>query len=290
MTTNTNNFGNLIADADTDTVFFSDKLEKKCPNLFKSITQKLHDNGKNFRLLKNTNDIWCRDYMPIQTADKRFVFYKYNPDYLQYPRYIKTITDVYKVDNIECVKQCGEEMDLVMDGGNVVKCGDKVVMTEKVFVANRNKTVSEVKRLLKEKFQCEKIVFLPWDYMYEMYGHSDGIVHYLDNERVLLTDYERNDAELAAKFRKILDKHFDVVSLDFEDVEHPHKSNWAYINYLQVGNLVLVPKLGFDEEDNLAEQQIKAALPNCKVEMVPNAMEAVNKGGALNCISWNVKI
>ena len=28
-------------------------------------------------------------------------------------------------------------IDLVMDGGNVVKCGDAVVMTDKVFVENK---------------------------------------------------------------------------------------------------------------------------------------------------------
>ena len=60
----------------------------------------------------------------------------------------------------------------------------------------------------------------------------------------------------------------------------------AYINFLQVGKLVLVPQLGI-AEDEQALLQIADAMPRCKVVGVP-ALEAVRKGGAMNCISWNV--
>ena len=39
-----------------------------------------------------------------------------------------------------------------------------------------------------------------------------------------------------------------------------------------------------------ALQQIKDYLPECNVIGVPNAMEAVSKGSALNGISWNIKV
>ena len=69
--------------------------------------------------------------MPIQTSEKRFVFYKYNPDYLKTKYYLRTITNVNRVGNIECLRQDGEvfDLDLVIDGGNVVRCDDKIVMT-----------------------------------------------------------------------------------------------------------------------------------------------------------------
>lgn len=238
-----------------------------------------------YHLLSNTRDIWCRDYMPIQTDEKRFVFYKYNPNYLQKPHLKRTITDVTQIGEVDCLRQSeAVNLDLVVDGGNVVKCGDKIVMTEKVFFENRDKSRDEVRRLLEEAFHCE-IVFLPWDTV-ETYGHSDGIIHYAGGNRVLMTNYADSDADMARKFTRILDKHFEVIHLEY-NVKRKHRRSWAYINYLQIGNLILVPQLGYPEDEQ-ALQQIANALPQCEVIGI-EALEAVRKGGALNCISWNVR-
>ena len=49
---------------------------------------------------------------------------------------------------------------------------------------------------------------------------------------------------------------------------------------------MLVPQLGLDE-DQQALEQIRKALPHHEVISIP-ALEAVRRGGALNCISWNI--
>jgi len=277
----------LLADTNTDTVYFSNYLPKQCPNLYKNLKKFLKDNGVDCRLLKYTNDYWCRDYMPIQTEDNRFVSYKYLPNYLNDDENRKYITNVKKVDNIDFLKWGDNvvDLDLIIDGGNVVKCGNKIVMTEKVFVENENKSRDDVQKMLTDAFECE-IVFIPWD-REEIYGHSDGVIHYLGDNRVLMTNYEQIDTDMTTKFRRVLDEHFDVVSLKY-DIEHLDKNSWAYINYLQIGKLVLVPQLGIPE-DQQALQQIRAYLPECNVIGVPDAMEAVKQDGALNCISWNIK-
>ncbi|MBR3572180.1 MAG: SEL1-like repeat protein [Bacteroidales bacterium] len=268
----------------TDTVFFSDWLPKECPILYESLHKILHEKCIDHRLLTNTRDIWCRDYMPIQTDWNHFVFYKYNPDYLQKPHLRRTITDVNKVGNIDCLHE-GEiaNLDLVIDGGNIVKCDDKIIMTEKVFFENKDKSQVKVIRMLEEAFQCG-IVFLPWDKQ-EMLGHSDGIVHYVGNNRVLMTNYADFDASMARKYIKALDEYVEVIPLEY-NVKRKHKRSWAYINFLQIGSLVLVPQLGIPEDEQALEQ-ISAAMPKCSVVGIP-ALEAVRKGGALNCISWNV--
>ena len=191
-------YGNHMVDNLTDTVFFSDLLPERCPTLYQSLDKILKGNDIDHRLLSHTKDIWCRDYMPIQTSEKRFVFYKYNPDYLQTKYYQRTITDVNRVGNIECLRQDGEvvDLDLVIDGGNVVRCDDKIVMTEKVFFENKDKSRNEVQRLLEEAFERD-IIFLPWDRK-EIFGHSDGIVHYVGDNRLLITNYE----EIEAAYRK----------------------------------------------------------------------------------------
>ena len=278
-------YGNHMVDSLTDTVFFSELLPERCPILYNSLEMILKENDIDHRLLSHTKDIWCRDYMPIQTSEKRFVFYKYNPDYLQTKYYQRTITDVNRIGNIDCLRQDGEviDMNLVIDGGNVVRCDDKIVMTEKVFFENNDKSRNEVQRLLEEAFECD-IIFLPWDKK-EEFGHSDGILHYVGDNRVLITNYADFDAAKADQFLKKLEKYMEVIPLKY-NVKRKHERSWAYINFLQIGKLVLVPQLGIPEDEQ-AMQQIADAMPRCKVIGVP-ALEAVRRGGALNCISWNV--
>ena len=276
----------MLTDSLTNTVFLSNWLPEVCPILYQNLTKVLKDNTVRYRILGNTNDIWCRDFMPIQTDERRFVFYQYKPDYLQAEHKRRYITDVNRVQNIDFLRQAQTvNLDLVLDGGNVVKCGHKVVMTEKVFAENRGRSRLEVQRLLEEAFQCD-IVFLPWDEN-EKCGHSDGILHYVGDSRVLLTNYDDLDRAFALAFLRILEKHFEVIPLKYT-VKQQHARSWSYINFLQVGRLVLVPQLGIPEDEQALEQ-ISKAMSHCKVVGIPS-LEAVRKGGALNCISWNIKM
>ena len=153
------------------------------------------------------------------------------------------------------------------------------------FVENKDKSPEEVRRLLEETFHCG-VVFIPWDRI-EKYGHSDGIIHYLGDNRVLMTNYDDFDKALAHDYLRFLEKHFDVATLKY-NVKRKHERSWSYINFLQIGNLVLVPQLGIPEDEQALEQ-ISVVMPNCEVIGIP-ALESVRRGGALNCISWNIKV
>ena len=279
----------MITDNLTTAVYFSDLLPKKCPILNQHIAAALEENQICYAYLSETKDIWCRDFMPIQINEDRFVFYKYTPDYLQSPYYHRIQTNPEKVfqapqNRLEQMLQNAITIDLVMDGGNVVKCGDIVVMTEKVFAENRDKSINEVDRILKDAFQCD-VLYLPWDHK-ETFGHSDGIVHFAGDGKVLITNYCDISPRFYCRFRVALEKHFEVIPLYYK-TKKTHARSWAYINFLQVGKLVLVPQLGL-EEDGQALEQISNALPDCEVVGIP-ALESVRRGGALNCISWNIK-
>ena len=300
----------MITDSITNTVFFSNLLLEKCPVLNAHIVDALRKRDIPFPYLKGTKDIWCRDYMPIQIEKDRFVFYRYTPDYLQDKTGLTLQTNpelVFQEESNELLRLLPMsmeeeirfdglrpisishplfhriELELVMDGGNVVKCGDKVVMTDKVFVENKDKTPQEVQRQIEEAFQCE-VVFLPWDRS-EKYGHSDGIVHSLGDNRVLMTNYADFDKAFADEYLRILEKNFDVTILKY-NVKRKHKRSWSYINFLQIGTLVLVPQIGIPEDEQ-AMEQISSTLPDCEIVGIP-ALEAVRRGGALNCISWNI--
>ena len=278
----------MTTDNLTNTVYFSDHLPKKCPILNQHIAEAFEGNGIRYAYLSETKDIWCRDFMPIQIDEDSFVFYKYTPDYLQDPKYIRLQTNTEEVfragvNRLEHLLQNAITIDLVVDGGNLVKCSDTIVMTEKVFAENKDKTHAKVEKILKDAFRCD-ILFLPWDRK-ETFGHSDGIVHYAGDGKILLTNYDDSSLYYFRRFRKALEKHFEIIPLKYA-TPRPHARSWAYINFLQVGKLVLVPQLGL-EEDEQALAQIADALIGCKVIGIP-ALEAVRRGGGLNCISWNV--
>lgn len=280
----------MITDSLTNTVFFSGLLPKKCPILSQHITEVLETKGIRYSYLSETNDIWCRDFMPIQIAEDRFVSYKYTPNYLQDKTGLHLQTNPEAVlqaqqNRLTHVLQNAVKVDLILDGGNVVKCGDTVVMTEKIFAENRDKSINEVDRILKDAFQCD-VLYLPWDHQ-ETFGHSDGIVHFAGDGKVIITNYGDISHRFYCRFRVALEKHFEVIPLYYK-TKRTHARSWAYINFLQVGKLVLVPQLGL-EEDAQALEQIGNALPGCEVVGIP-ALEAVRRGGALNCISWNIKV
>ena len=277
----------MTTDFQTTKVYFSSWLPTTCPKLWASMRDVLQNEGIDYAFLRDTADIWCRDYMPIQTSSKKMVVYKYSPDYLSSPKMQKYITDTELMKQ-QIKEEFGDvdfkELDLVIDGGNVVKCGDTIVMTEKVFKENPDWSEFMIIDKLEDAFGCE-VLFLPWDRT-EEYGHSDGIIHYVGNNRVLLTNYDDFSPEYYRSFREKLEKKFEVIPLSYP-IKNKSEHSWAYINYLHVGNLILVPHLGI-KEDQLAIEQIQYAVPeSMRVVSIP-AMEAVCKGGALNCVSWNI--
>ena len=283
----------MITDNLTNAVYFSSLLPEKCPVLNAHITEALQKRGIVYGYLPGTKDIWCRDYMPIQIEREHFVQYKYTPDYLQDKIGLRIQTNPEEVfqtedDQLQSIWQKCSAIDLVIDGGNVVKCGDVVVMTDKVFEENTDKSRNEVEQILQDAFQGE-LLFVPFDRNGDKYGlgHSDGIVHYIGNGKILLTNYDDFSTYFFRRYRKALEARFEVTTLKYKS-KRIHARSWAYINYLQIGSLVLVPQLGL-EEDAQALEQISNTLPECEVIGLP-ALEAVRRGGALNCISWNIQI
>jgi len=274
----------MITDNQTNKIYFSSYLENECPKLWASIHAALFERKIRHGLLRFPNYIWCRDYMPIQIADDNFVAYRFEPDYLvkekRYHHYLSC--DGYMICKEMTYPMTG--IDLIIDGGNVVKCGDTIVMTEKVFHENRQISREEVERKLRDKLKSD-ILFLPWD-REEEFGHSDGIVHFAGEGRVLMTNYEDYDPKLAKEIERRLEKKFDVIHLRYKS-KRKHMRSWAYINFLQTEHLIMVPQLGI-AEDEQALQQISDVFPEVETIGIP-ALEAVRRGGALNCISWNVK-
>lgn len=274
----------MTLDSQTDKVYISEHTLAQHPIITNRLLKLLDADNVAYELLKHTKDGWCRDYMPIQTGRNRFIQYRYNPDYLDNDN-----DRIYITDTAEQLKALGitaVKTDIVMDGGNVIKCDGCVIMTEKVFKENpyhaRNTLVDELERL----FESE-IVFIPWD-KYDKYGHADGMVRYAGGGKVLMTNYYDFDKAMGERIYERLARRFEVAMLHY-DAEKPHRHNWAYINFLQTSQIIAVPTFG-REEDAQAMAQIGNCYPDYKGRIYPVRVNGLVKdGGALNCITWNIQ-
>ncbi len=284
----------MISDFDTNTIYFSKllKTDSRFLETSKQIISTLDILGAKYKFLPDTKDIWARDYMPIQISKDKFIEYRYDPDYLQgnseeiETRELKTYPDIVcNTIGLRTIKT-----DIIIDGGNVVKSENAIILTDKVVWENeRNYSEKQLIKKLHDLFEVEKVVLIPWDEECE-YGHADGMLRFVSNEKVLISGfYEKADKELKKWILESLDKakiDRDWLRISKKEVE----DNIIYINFLQTKDLILVPSLNRPEEDDKAVEEISKHFPRYanRIDKV-NMSEIARHGGALNCITWTIK-
>ena len=117
--------------------------------------------------------------------------------------------------------------------------------------------------------------------------HSDGMVRYVEPGHVVINNYADMDERLREELLKSLHPYFPKIS-ELQYGKYARVNSWAHINFLRVGNFLLVPQIGI-ASDTVAIEQLKEIYRDC--ETVPcDAKGIVAKGGAFNCVSWNIKI
>jgi len=279
----------MIPDWKTNKLYFSDRLAKDYPENYANIEKALKDLQIEPHYLTDTKDIWARDFMPVQISEDEFIEYRYDPDYLQGKW--KGLRDLKSYPDIVCTrnKLPGTiKSDLIIDGGNVVKAENAVILTDKVAVENRM-TKTEVTKQLKNTFEVDKVVLIPWYKDEEEFGHSDGMVRFINDSTVLL---HQNDQDNPKLIRKLQESRFDIQWLIF-DGHKKNKYSWAYLNFLQIENAMLVPKLGNNEDEQAFEQLkniFKSSIDEKRIVQVDVKKLVENGKGALNCISWTIKV
>lgn len=280
----------MIADKDTNFVYFSQLLASttKFEHSCKNIIQILDESGVNYGFLKGTKDIWTRDFMPIQVEQDLNIEYIYDPNYLQGKKWRKIKSYSHLVCEINGIPT--KRTDLIIDGGNVIKSGDAVIMTEKVISENlENYPRDQIIGKLKELFQTDKLALIPQD-KDDPYGHADGMVRFIDERTVLVQGYYDS---YDPKFKDQFFGQLDNIGLSFKkmkfNVENEDERSWAYMNFLQTDKLILVPAFGIPE-DAQAMEQIRSFYSYYKHSQIKNVDMSVivEDGGALNCISWTV--
>ena len=228
----------MICDYQTNKVYLAEGLKHYMP-ICMNLLNALLAEGISIGFLPRTKSakyVWTRDYMPIQINETNFLRYVYSPDYLKgYEEYIPNYKGIDKDLKLNCTYT-----DIVLDGGNVIKCGQKVIMTDKVLLENNTRyKKDELLATLDKLFEAE-VVLIPWD-RYDEYGHADGMVRYIEGNRVLMNNYVDFDPNLRKRLLAALTPHFEVEELHY-DTPQQSKYTWAYINFLQTDKCIFSRK------------------------------------------------
>lgn len=322
----------FITDEKTNKVYISSLIDRESGDLDGQSRCKLKSCIEDFcsdcEPLLNTRDVWARDYMPIQLTKDIFLGYTYNPDYLV-EKYPNCITN-WQLHNVHTQKQKQSfdnltivQIPLILDGGNVVKAilngNPCMIMCSKVLQENNvieNEFRDWWKQWWKKNFNGTEmeLVLLPWEgKKLNPIGHADGMVRYIGEGHVLMTNYLDYDKKDKDYFGDTLNNVLEEAGFVVETLEFWNEfsddyifqllfdETWCYINYLQEGKRILVPSLGYPKLDDTARRQIEAAFKKANQDVEVQTIECnmtpivkdmndkMNSGGALNCLTWTIQ-
>ena len=279
----------MIADLETNVVFVADTLEREFPAVYSGLRDILGRHEIPLREIPETRSIWCRDYMPIQVSEDRFVQFRYAPDYLV-GKYRHLRADGQIGLGLPHVKNC-ERSEIVLDGGNVVGGRDRVIVCDKIFAENAGWAESDLIRRLGQLLEVGQVIVIPTE-PGDIVGHSDGVVRFCSEETVLANNYRNVDVRYQTALRRVLKRAGLVV------IELPYRPKsgrirgippafGCYINYLRAGQVVVVPRYGLSEDTDVLSS-LMVAFPDSDVWSL-DCSDMSREGGVLNCASWNVR-
>ncbi len=287
----------MITDQETNFVYFSEQLiEKGFETEYNKIVSILEKYKIGHGLLKGTKDIWCRDYMPIQVDKDKFVQFEYEPWYLNdTEEHKKSKSNPKEVcDNIN-IQPIFSNINL--DGGNVVKSHKKTILNERLFEENPKFIKTQIVEKLNKLFDSEIIIIPQINKANDTFGHADGMVRIYNSNTILVNELE-NEFEYWSKgiLKTIKDNNFKYIEIPwFEEnrkgfkKEYPDSAIGLYINFLEVGNLIIIPKFRIEgNRDDETYMIFKKHYPDKIIEQV-EINEIAKFGGLLNCMTWNIR-
>ncbi len=268
-------------------LYFSSWIEKdkRYAPFYKRLKNALHRHGAVCSLLDGTKDIWCRDYMPVYGSAGKAVQFRYNPSYLNDDKW-RSLPEEYLADlDLNPIYS-----ELNFDGGNLLLHNGTAIVSERVYEENPQWSRKEVEHELIEKLELERLIIIPSEPKdVDMTGHADGMCRFIDDCHVLLGDFTLNK-KLGDRISEILKRHgYEVLRLSvnpryYEEAER----DWLpAINYLIWEDVIYLPYLGSQYENSI----IKSIEDFFSIKVEPILVqEIVKDGGALNCVSWIMKI
>jgi agmatine deiminase len=278
----------VITDWETNAILIADTLPRRFPALFEDFAAVLKARHVPYAIIKGTRDVWLRDFAPIQVTGSRFVQFRYRPDYLRgHPGLITTPRVFKRFLFLKNLQSSG----LIIDGGNLVSNGSTVILTDKVFQENPDRTQNEIEHELRTALGQPRLIFIPQE-PDDIIGHSDGMMQFVSRDRIVLNDYSQIDDGFGQRLKRLLRKHgFRVTTLPYSPPQTKRRGIDSavgnYVNFVRVGNLLIIPTYGIPE-DGEAVRRLNRLKPRLKV--IPlNCRAIAQEGGALHCVTWNIQ-
>ena len=277
----------------TEVVYLSELLEEKFNDCFNRLVSILKKHGVEYRLLKGTKDIWCRDYMPIQTESGKLVQFRYEPSYLKGNKeWEDSRSDVREVCRLNGFEPVFSNINL--DGGNVLLCSGRAIVSDRIFTENPEYTDKEqLVKELSELLEAEVIIIPAQNG--DMTGHADGMVRFIDHDTILGNNRSEEYKYWTNGIEKVL-KDYNLKYIDvpffygYKDSKHPDHAIGVYVNYLAVGNLIVLPVFEVaGNKDAEAIAAFKQIFPDKIIETI-NYNDVALEGGVLNCTTWVYRI
>ena len=272
-------------------VYLSALLRTKYPDTCERLIRILDKHHVKYGFLEGTKDIWCRDYMPVQTESGKLIQFKYAPSYLkgnkEWEDSRSDVEEVCRTNNINA-----QSSNINLDGGNVLICDGRAIITDRIFSENPDWNneclITELGKLL----ECEIIIIPALRSKDEDFtGHADGMVRFVDRNTILGNRLSDEYKYIQEGMQKVMEKYnlsyIDIPFFITKDPEHPYSAIGIYVNYLEVNNLIVLPVFG-REEDKQAVEIIQKTFPDRVIETI-DYNDVAQEGGLLNCTTWVAK-
>lgn len=274
--------------SDEQTVYLSGLFKTTYPETCGRLVEILEKHHVKYAFIEGTKDIWCRDYMPIQTPSGKLIQFKYDPSYLkkneEWESSRSDVKEVCKLNNIDA-----QFSDINLDGGNVLICDGRAIISDRIFSENPDRDRDELVKELSQLLECE-IIIIPAEND-DMTGHADGMVRFVNRNTILGNNLEAEYKYWRERMQKVIEKYnLKYINMPFfepKDSKHPLSAVGIYVNYLEVNNLIVLPVFGRDE-DKQAVDIIQNAFPDRIIETI-DYNDVAFEGGLLNCTTWVIK-
>lgn len=269
-------------------VYFSALLASQYPETCRRLTDILNRHNIPFAFLEGTKDIWCRDYMPVQTPSGKLIQFKYEPSYLNDSKYSGSRSDVKHVDKVNGISPIFSDINL--DGGNVVMYGNKAIITDRVYSENPNMSREDIRKQLADILECQIIIIPALPKSYDFTGHADGMIRFVDEKTVIGNELSNDSPTFQNNMKRAM-RLANLNYIEFPYFNYTIKGNndhaiGVYLNYLEVGNLIIMPVFGVSgNRDDEALTKLKDVFPNKTIEPI-DYNDVSLSGGILNCTTW----
>ena len=280
----------MTIDKECNTVYFANTVTADFTAMTSEIIKIIQNHGYKVKILDESDDYWCRDYMPIQLSDKEYIQFVYHPHRYINSNEMEFISNPVKI-------QLANKLNtprfsrLILDGGNIVRSKDIAILTDRVFEDNLYQYYD--RQSIINQLKCDlssKVIIIP-QYPGEKTGHADNLIRFVDENTVVINKIkDEPETEWLNNFLSLLENYnLKYYEMPCPATKKSYSEFGLYLNFLEIGKLIIAPQ--YDIPEDQKAMQTFTDLYGKTHHVIPfKASWIAEYGGVFNCISWCVKL